>query len=87
MFVRVIGGCECACLIRQIASSGPGPLIGAPLIVEITEVGRYFSPGGAERDDADERAGERAVLAAARFVRQNRRVEDRPNAAPFTIKA
>ena len=73
-----------ACRIR--ASSAPGALIGAPLIVEIPEVGRYFTARGAERDDADERAGERAVLAAARFVRQQRRVEDRPDAAPFAVQ-
>src|SRR5579863_2326697 len=58
----------------------------AALVGERAEVGRDLSAGGAERNHADERPGERAVLAASRFVGEDRGIEGRAYRAPFAIQ-
>jgi hypothetical protein len=42
-------------LNRRASQARWEALVGAPLVVEIPEVGWYFSACGAERDQADER--------------------------------
>ena len=67
-------------MVRPVGASG-GALIAA-FIFEVAKVRGCAAAGNVKSEHADEGAGKGPVFAAAGFVREDRRVENRTDVAP-----
>src|SRR5271166_2377019 len=71
---------------QQSAPSQLNLFCSSSFILEITEVRAEPPARGIESDHADKGAGERAVLAGAGFVREDRGVEHGSDVTPCAVK-